>query len=492
MDSMMSRFGLQAIALTALITLAVAGCSGSGASVDKAGGEGEPVVLRMANAYGDLGDLPAIAYFVDRVEELSGGAASIEVIDEWGDSAPDAEEQVVRSVSTGEVDLGWVGTRVFDTLGVTTFQALTAPMLVDSYALENAVIENGIAEQMMEGLDDVGVAGLGVLADGLRKPIGVSGPIVGPADWRGITFGMVASNGQADTIQALGATPAQVFGAGRKEALAKGTIQGFEFNLYNYARDPSLQHQAPYVTANVSLWPLMDVLLATRAGLADLTAEQRGWLEEAARDAAARSADLADNDADALGIACGTGARFAEASTADLAALEGGFASVYANLQRDPETKAFIERIQALKKSTAAGPSLTIPPDCTGKAPDRPTDQATAGAGTAPAYLNGTYRYEITLDEARKADMVDLGDTYPQVNTVILSDGDLEGGCFGSEGGTYSVEDDQITFYSIEYGYTITVTVKRDDQGNLHLTPAPQMDPGDAFTCFSEVWTKIG
>jgi TRAP-type C4-dicarboxylate transport system substrate-binding protein len=105
MDSMMSRFGLQAIALTALITLAVAGCSGSGASVDKAGGEGEPVVLRMANAYGDLGDLPAIAYFVDRVEELSGGAASIEVIDEWGDSAPDAEEQVVRSVSTGEVDL---------------------------------------------------------------------------------------------------------------------------------------------------------------------------------------------------------------------------------------------------------------------------------------------------------------------------------------------------------------------------------------------------
>ena len=84
-----------------------------------------------------------------------------------------------------EVDLGWVGTRVFDTLGVKSFQALTAPMLVDSYALENAVIESGITEEMMEGLDELGVVGLGVLPDGLRKPIGVTGPILGPADWRG-------------------------------------------------------------------------------------------------------------------------------------------------------------------------------------------------------------------------------------------------------------------------------------------------------------------
>ena len=58
-------------------------------------------------------------------------------------------------------------------------------MLVDSYALENAVIESGITEQMMEGLDELGVDGLGVLADGLRKPIGVDAPILGPADWQG-------------------------------------------------------------------------------------------------------------------------------------------------------------------------------------------------------------------------------------------------------------------------------------------------------------------
>ena len=108
------------------------------------------VVLRMANTYGDLGDLPAIAHFVDRVEELSGGVLRAEVVNEWGDFTSDAEQQVVRAVSTGEADLGWAGTRVFDTLGVDSFRALTTPMLVDSYALQHSVIDSGITDQMMK------------------------------------------------------------------------------------------------------------------------------------------------------------------------------------------------------------------------------------------------------------------------------------------------------------------------------------------------------
>ena len=488
MNSMMSRIALAAIALSVLTTFAGVGCSSGGANVDKAGGTGEPVVLRMANTYGDLGDLPAIAHFVDRVEELSGGVLRAEVVNEWGDFTSDAEQQVVRAVSTGEADLGWAGTRVFDTLGVDSFRALTTPMLVDSYALQHSVIDSGITDQMMKSLDDIGVVGLGVLADGLRKPIGVTGPILGPRDWQGITFGTLMSNGQANAIRALGATPAHLLGTERLEALNKGSIEGFEFNLSNYSGDPKWRYFAPYVTANVNLWPQMDVLLANPTRVATLAPEQRGWLEAAARDAAAQSVALADTDAQALSDACRSGARFAEASAADLAALEAAFGPVFADLQRDPETKGFIERIKALKKATAPEPSLSIPTDCTGKAPE----QATGGAGTAQASLNGTYRYEITLNEARNADMVDPEDTYPNINTIVLKDGDLEGGCFGSGGGTYSIEGDRITFYSVEFETSSTVTFSRDDRDNLHLTPVPPIDAGDAFVCFSQVWTKIG
>ena len=76
-------------------------------------------------------------------------------------------------------------------------------MLVDSYALEGARDRERRHDEMMQGLDRLGVVGLGVLADGLRRPIGVTAPILGRADWRGITFGTLRSDGQAEAIRAL-------------------------------------------------------------------------------------------------------------------------------------------------------------------------------------------------------------------------------------------------------------------------------------------------
>ena len=485
MGGMKIRSRLAALVLAATAALAAAGCGGGGTREDKAGGSGEPVVLRLANTNGQLDFTPAVDYFAQRVGELSGGDLRIQAVDDWGNSAPSAEQQVVRDVSSGKVDLGWVGTRVFDTLGVESFQALTAPMLIDSYALQDAVIESGITKEMLEGLDELGVVGLGVLPDGLRKPVGVDGPILGPADWRGIAFGTLQSDSQAEAIRTLRATPVQLQWKEREERLAKGTLHGFETSIWIHEHNPALARLAPYVTFNVNLWPQMDVLLANPARLEALTAEQREWLKEAARDAAAHSAAVADKDVQALGNACAAGARFAEASAAELAALEAAFAPVYANLQRHPETKAFIERIRALKASTHAEPVLSIPAACTGPAPE----QASGGAGTAPAYLNGTYRYVLTKEDARKAGEPDPSE-YPRTNTYILKDGhfDANGGFTGS----YSVDGNRITFAPTEFDDTFTYTFTVDDEGNLDLDPVPPTPPGDAFEAGAHtVWTKI-
>jgi TRAP-type transport system periplasmic protein len=476
---------LAALILAATATLAATACSvGGDAGDDKAGGPGPPVELRLANTGADIAQTPAVEYFVERVGDLSGGEVRIKVVDQWAQFASDAEQQVVHDVAAREVDLGWVGSRVFDTLRVKSFQALTAPMLIDSYALENAVIQSGVTDDMMEGLDELGVIGLGVLADGLRRPIGVDAPILGPADWRGITFGTLSSEGQVEAIRALESDPSEIFGPDRKEALDKGTLQGFEFGLWLFT-DPQWSSLAPYVAANVHLWPQMDVLLANSERLEGLTAKQRDWVEEAARDAAARSAALADTDAKSLDVACQSGARFAEASQADLAALQKAFEPVYADLRRHSGTKAFIERIQALKQSTPAEPGLSVPPECTGTAPDRPA----VGAAQAPSDLNGTYRWVLTQKDADKVG--DPETNYPHVNTITLKDGHLEGGCFGAKGGTYTVEDDRITFDSVEYDPNLTVTFAVDEEGNLHLEPVPPIDPGDAFECFYKPWTRI-
>jgi hypothetical protein len=319
----------------------------------------------------------------------------------------------------------------------------------------------------------------------MRKPIAVKQPMLGLGDWRGIIFGTVKSQGQAQAIRSLGATPMEVFRRSRNEALKDGTLQGFEMNLLLYARN-ALANRAPYVTANVNLWPQMDVLLANPGRLGALTEQERGWLRQSAQDAAARSTSLADRDAESVRSTCQAGARFAAASLADLASLGTAFAPAYASLVRDPQTKTFIEQIRALKQSVPAEAPLAIPADCTGKAPAQPAEHS----GTAPADLNGTYRYLLTKEDARKAGDTEL-DELPSVTTVKLHDGQVEGGCFG-QGSTYAVNDDRITFDSPEYGYSLTFTFSADDKGNLHLTPVPPMDKGDAFQCSYKVWTKIG
>lgn len=476
---------LAALVLVATATLAAAACGGTGGGEDKAGGAGATVVLRLASPFGDTRQTVApVDAFVRRVDELSGGNVRIELEEEWAHFAPDAEQRIVRDVAAGEVDLGWVGSRVFDTLGVTSFQALTAPMLIDSYALEDAVIESGVTAEMSRGLGRLGVVGVGVLADALRRPVSVTAPMLEPADWRGIGVGTMRSGATQDAIRALGAEPVEVFGPPRRDALDKGRIQAFELGL-GLAADPQYSSRAPYVAANVHLWPQMDVLLANPARLERMTARQRGWLRESAQDTAARSSELADGDAKALELACEAGARFADASEAELAALRAAFAPAYVSLRRDGATAAFIERIRALKRSTPAEPALSIPSECTGKAPQR----LTGGTTEPPVYLNGTYRWVITQADADKVGDTDEG--YPNVDTITLKDGRLEGGCFGVDGGSYSVDGDRITFHSIEYGTDSTVRFTRDEHGSLRLTPVPPIDPGDAFTCFYKPWTKI-
>ena len=473
----------------AAMVIVAAGCSSDGAGADKAGGSGEPVELVMANPYGGLDQLPGVAYFVDRAEEISGGEVRITVVDDYGDFESDAEQRVVRDVSSGEVDLGWVGTRVFDTMGVKSFQALTAPMLVDSYALQDAIIESGITAQMLTALDELGVTGLAVLADGLRKPVGVDEPIVGATDWADIGFGTFTSKGQEQAIRALGATPSRVIGPYREEAIGDGTIQAFEMGLFIYQHNPTLGHLAPYVAADVNLWPQMDVLIADPDRLEALTSDEREWLQQAAKEAASRSAALADTEARSIEVACDAGARFAEATDTDLAVLQQAFAPVYTHLQSAPTTKAFIEQIQALKASTPAGPAPVIPESCTGPAPEQP--EPGGASGEAPAYLNGTYRYVLTKEDAQKAGEPNL-DEYPSVVTTTLRDGRMEGGGPGEPGTTYTVVGDRINFYVPAWGYSLVFTFSVDNEGDLHLTPVLPMDPGDQFVWATHPWTRIG
>ena len=156
-------FTIVAVAVAMVVGACTSEGTSEGGTGDKAGGAGEPVVLKMATVNGDLDFTPQIQYLVERVAQLSDGNIQIEVVYEVGDFAPDADQKVVRGVASSEFDLGFTSTVGYEALGAENFIALSAPMLIDSYALEDAVIESGLTYQMLPGLEDIGVTGLGVL-----------------------------------------------------------------------------------------------------------------------------------------------------------------------------------------------------------------------------------------------------------------------------------------------------------------------------------------
>ena len=351
------------LAALALATVAAAGCTNITPTGDKAGGREGQVVLRLANT--SYGPGHSLAYFVKQVAVISGGHAGVQVVNQFGGYAPDAEVQVVQAVASGKVDLGWVGSQVFDSMGVSSLSALSAPMLIDSYSLESAVLESQMTKQMLDGLRAIGVTGLAASPGALHVPLSVDHPLVAPADWRGISFGTYRSQVQERTIRALGATPVEAFGILRSHALDAHSIQGFELGVQGYER-LGLVTQAPYVALNLVLWPGVDVVFANPNRLLSLTRQQRGWLEDAAMDTAKHMALIGNDVTASIQAACAEGARFVTAEPAQLDALRSTLSTVYDELERDAPTKSFIEQIQRLKTSTPPDPAPHIPASCSG------------------------------------------------------------------------------------------------------------------------------
>jgi TRAP-type C4-dicarboxylate transport system substrate-binding protein len=303
----------------AVLLVGAAACSQAN-GLDKSGGS-PPVRLTFANSDADLGALPAVQYFLDRVKQLSGGQLQIDVRSSWGGGAPGYEPGVLRDVRGGKADLAWLGTRVFDTAGVHSFQALSAPLLVDSYALEKAVLQGPLPARMLVGLQPIGLVGLTVLGDKLRKPFGTKHYLLEPADYAGLAFRTYDSDVQEQAVRALGAHPSDIGWAGLYDALKSGTLQGTETDLRSYTGGGDAA-VAPYATVNVNLWPRTTALVANASAFARLTRQQQGWLKRAAAEASTDSLALLGGDEPLLAQSCSQGARPTFASRHDIALLE--------------------------------------------------------------------------------------------------------------------------------------------------------------------------
>src|SRR5829696_1246737 len=358
-----------------IFLLAVALLAGCGSeSSDRAGGD-RPVkakVLTMANAQYFPDELAA---FRDAVQRVSGGRLRLKLINQYGSGREgNPEVNLIGDVSAGKTDVGWAASRIFDELDVPAFNPLHAPMLIDSYELEEKVLTDDVVEPMLESLDELGLRGVGVLPGPFGKH-----PLVALEDWAGASIGSSGGDQVGKALRAIGA---------QRELEYSGEdtrrIDGLDTHVAAVLPN-RYQRSIPYLTGNVVLWARPLVVFAGP----DVSSQDLKVLRDAAKAAIPQVLALSRKmESDALAEICRSGLQVVTASPAQIEALRAAFQPVYADLERDAAASRAVARIRELARRGGGGDPVRCP------------DAATAAASAIPP---GTYRTVVTRDDVEES-----------------------------------------------------------------------------------------
>ena len=431
-----ARGAMKRVALGLLAAVIVtAGCAS--ATLDKTGKpvRDKPVVLTLADHENSTLD---VQDWIDEVQRRSGGTIRIRVESGWRGRDPDYDRATIADVRAGRIDIAKIAARSWDEVGVQSFRALVAPMLIDSYPLEQRVLTSNLPTEMLQGVNKRDLAGLAVLPGLLRKPLGLSRELRRPRDFAGARIGIRPGGVATQTFAALGGK-AVVYVPGDPAAVAQ--LDGAELDAEVIAGN-AYDRGSRGLTANVNLWPRAVTLVMNKRSLSRLSAKQRQALTSSGPAAVAPAVKVfARFDAQATQVLCNRGLKLADASNSDLRALRDALSPVYAGLERDAQTKTAIAEIQSLKSGLGAAGAPTVS-KCGGN--------ATVDTGQSSP-IDGTYRSNVTRAQLLSNPKFEPGeDNSSNYGHFTLTIGDGRFQWHGSadgipEGGTATVHGDRVT-----------------------------------------------
>ena len=459
----------------------LAACPSGGS--DKAGGSDAPVVLHLAMSDG-LGGVPMESpkFFAQEVGRLSHGSMRVDVkLLAAGSARPDTEQQVAKMVQRGDYELGAIGARGWDVLGVKSFQALQAPFLLTDQSSLYAVFESDLPARMLEELRSQHVVGFGLLPGALRHPVGHRGPLTRLADFRGTKIRVSPSRVSEAVMRALGAVPVHSSGDSIGALITRHQIDAEELPF-------ALAPGRAWVTANVTFFAKAVTLFANEAAFGRLTDEQRDVLRRAAASAARHIMQTQLPEAEQAVKYCNAG-RVVSATDADVAAMERATRAVYQRMRRDPEIGPILTAIEDIKADTAPDAPPVVPDECS-----RPLELV-HGTERDPGFLDGTYRWRVTRAGAIKRGAGPDSDDIGAIATITLRDGRWHlGPSSGPEAdtGTFKVIEHYLVFDWPRVASVLAFRFERLRDGTLLLDPVLPMDQGDQVVWSAEPWTRVG
>jgi TRAP-type C4-dicarboxylate transport system substrate-binding protein len=394
-------------------------------------------------------------------------------------------------VTTGDLDMGVIPARAWDTEGVTTLRALHAPFLVTSEPQLARISRDPVAGELLAGLDRAGVVGLALVPEGLRHPFGFRHPLLSQRDYAGQTIRTPRSDVAYSLMRAFGAQPNDMTDAQFSRGALDGTIAGAESS---FALALSSMRTAT-ATANVTLYPKADTIVVNRQAWDALNDEQRDTLREAAGRARDRAIETNVPDADGARRYCEQGGRVVQATPDDVALLRGAAALVYLRLERDTRTKALIGRLRAVAREAGTPPAA--PAACEPRA-----ETALAATGD-PHELDGVWRASVSYDEGVRAGLrADVAAHELGLQTIRMDGGGYDWRWRARDGvhscpGTYRIAADVVVFTDsgeCSGSWQAAYTVDGQSLRWSRIRARPPMEQGDQTIrelLHGRPWTRI-
>ena len=368
----MTILRLRGTAALLLVVLATATACGSGAAPSTTPtstalvGQGSgptaqavitPVHLRLADPDDkDRPSQPAIDEFLRVIKEGSGGAMIVDVLYGVGGQTTTGREKVLTDmVMAGDVELAIAPVRAWSDAGVTSVDALGAPLLIDSDPLLTAVAKDPLVQPMLAAMSDDGLVGLAVWPEDLRHPFTweINGPpLLAAADFKGETIWTLPSKLQSEVIETLGGKP--LFEEFPDALIADGTLRGAETGLATGAYTIG---KFPTATGDVTLYPKYQVLVAEDAAWSRLTPAQQDLIRKAARAATDKAVTVHPTDDRNAVAYCQAGGKVVLAGPENVATFVKAVQPMIDRLSQDPVTGTAIKAIQGLKARTPAASS---------------------------------------------------------------------------------------------------------------------------------------
>ena len=372
--------------LIGVLVVTVSTTSGClGGEAERVGGEPstEARVLTMLDPFSNR---QVLTEFAGEVERLSDGALRIRIV-EAGHAGPDFEAATIRDVRGGRADLAFAGSRAWDEFGVKSIRALSAPLLIDSYRLQERVLASDLVDPMLEELRQLGLVGIGIEPGPIRRPLGIEQRLATAHGFRGLTIGTQQSRVADTTLRALGAEPRRY----PAEVPNLNGADGIEHSV-QAIESGDLDVEGSHLMTNVDLWPRPLVLFANERSYRRLTSEQRRILRTAAANAVPErsKAEQAVEEESSSNMCRKAQATFDAATPSELRALRRAVEPVYGDLERHAGTRIAIEAIERLKQEVGAPPA-EVPP----------CDRAEAPSGGGKSAIDGVWRMDTDRSAAR-------------------------------------------------------------------------------------------